>query len=272
MPAEIIESIIMLVIEMERREQLDECSQEKVCWSGTCDSRDHFDSKSIERMYLDHLGHDCNCEYPDNLSEQVKTSSCELFTLALRNVDRGFDIEHIAYSNAWYSRIGRAHYADQGVFDRHKELFERDFGLEVWTTHMESDDELHRPFTAPISAPEMRVWLIWPNSKIILSKYDRRPSIALDHRVPTERGYQFLISLPREPSERTLKRWPRALRILGLEGIASDPPELYTSVMDTIDVEAKKGRGTSMLYGADQVLGANVHVQPELKLLMSCTG
>lgn len=275
MPAEIIQSIGEFVTEMERSEQLNVCYRQRACWSETCERKNHFDPKIIEQMYLDHLGSECECHTMAGLSEEVPITNCKILAKRVQYADLENEREiHTASKDAWQQRIGCSVPDDQGIFRRYHMLFYCDFGLQVWPSHMLSDAELSSDYDAAPSL-DMRAWLILPGSRIEVNLYNehRLYSSAMggDRNVPTERGYQFSISLPRRPSEKSLERWPRALRILGLEAIASDPPKLYASEMDTYVAESKKCGDTNMVIGSNQVIGENVLEQPELKLLVSCS-
>jgi len=271
--AEVIQSIGGFLTEMERKEELDECYQEQACWSSTCESMDHFDSKNIEHMYFAHLDDGCNCEKKADFSASGKNSGCGAFVERVEVAENDCAI-HNTRSDAWEQRLGCSTSGNHGIFDRAKGFLQRDFGLRVWTSHIQRDHEDAQTSLEHGLDPKTAVWLILPNSRIITRKYKEREPYWVasggSQYTPTESGYQCSIILPEKPSEKSLQRWPRALRILGLEGIASDLPELYASKVDRDAADMKDSEATRTLNGSDQMAGADVYGQPTLRLLVSC--
>lgn len=278
-PAEVIQSIGGFVTGMEREEALDFCYQEEACWSGTCDSMDHFDSEDIELMYDRHFdgeGGPCNCHRKAGSKNSAQTSDCETFLNMVEDAGLEYEI-HPNRSNEWEQRIGSSRSGDHGVFDTYKRLLLKDFGLRIWTLHTQSDHQAPKagqPTHKHVSKRKTRVWLTLPDSRNITKNYNEQEPdrwwFDESRYIPTESGYEFSIVLPEKPSKKSLKRWPRALRILGLEEIASNAPKLYASKMDKDAATAKQSAIMLTLNGSDRMAGANVHGLPELKLLVSC--
>ncbi|TKA65557.1 hypothetical protein B0A55_08695 [Friedmanniomyces simplex] len=116
----------------------------------------------------------------------------------------------------WVDFAGELGKSGRGFFTKHKELLRNHFGLDAWISHAVSDpgklgwhDEESMTTLA---------YLTLPTTSAATEKWSQRVAGVVDTlMLPSENTSEHCISPPPQPTERSMARFARALRILNLK-------------------------------------------------------
>lgn len=269
------------LMEEEREKQRSEWNRCYRCWEGRCDLTDHYATQHLVNVFENHSvdyhlidgDSDCDCagEYDRGIGKLNKHQVGVVRKTLVE--DHDWEFIHEGWKNAWEARVGRSARADRGFFTRHQELFLHDFGLKVWISHVQAS----RREIQQGSFPSTVAYLTLPDSGTVRKDIERRRENPEDFDIdtpwlPTESGYGLSVAPPNRPSENSLKRFPRAISMLGLTAPEKAKPVLYASREDVEEEKADEevDTGEGGWGGPKAEIPDEDSSLPELRFLVSC--
>lgn len=241
------------------------------CWEGRCDIEDHFTAEKLKEIFATHSERcECGITY-DLLATELNGAQtfCLIGALTREAAD---DKVHMSRKESWEAKAGRSATTDRGLFSRHKQLFLRDFGLRVWVSHSQQNDGIVQAHKVD-RHPSTVSYLTTPDSGKVKGNYERRiedPDAHYDMPyLSTESGYGLSVAPPTRPSEQSLRRFPRAMRMLGLSPLKKGKTELYASSKD-INEQAVTGNEHDDGGPDSKAETMQDSSMPELHFLVSC--
>ncbi|KAK4545953.1 hypothetical protein LTR36_002517 [Oleoguttula mirabilis] len=214
LPVELLKQIEEILLRHERADTCKGWTEDCRCFQALCAPTDHHDTEVLEEMYREAF-------YDDFIESDHETKA------------------------RWYDRAGKPTETARGFFSQHKDLLLKHFGLEVWIAHKQhnkarrqwEDGSLFRSTTAymtlPVSESASKEWDV---------DYEDNDWSGRS-RLPTEVGYAFSLAEPIKPPRKSLRRFPRAMKTLGLRTVS---PE------DTLDLIADGGDVTDWESGEEK--------------------
>lgn len=249
LPIELIERIGMCLVEPERAEARQKWEQVFKCFRNKCVAIDHYDSRECsdaasylcysnyhEEIFSNPDGH-CPCDIPKDQIYTLDEEETALVNSMLSEYEvrfEGLDMEnkylgperdiHEDCKAEWLAAIADT---TRGLLSSHDTSFIRTFGLEAVMCHGQRPKRptSHRGPTSPEVTTDAYLLLSsveLPRQEWQKSWYDELQgddTIRADSGLGpgVEVNHVFSIAPPTTPSVASLQRFPRALRMLGLE-------------------------------------------------------
>lgn len=243
LPVEMIQLIETHLMQDEKARTLPDWTRDMGCWEGKCKRIDHLTDETILSWYNDmhediwYNESDCGCGTRHGASYRRRTkvtrSIREWMIEDLRTASEGGEDGmwrdvHNQRVRSWWGRVGKPTEASRGKFDIFAAMIRENFGLEVWIAH--DQDPEPNDLVGDSVTQSTKAYLRLPQSSLlqqewepVIADYDYSP-----RRQPTESGSASAIIVPPTPSEASLARFDRALKILGLRTVC----EMQTSFPD----------------------------------------
>lgn len=281
LPVELLQHIESFLVADARAEVAPEWQTDFQCFEQTCRDIDHLDRAQKQEYYDLYLKEQKEMS-PDSSHEDVPLTAEELE----RVVDEECCIEyddiataHYHRTNSWLRRVGGPSSEFPSFFANHTDMLQRHFGLEVWaSTVRNGDDNGERDDPAETTV----AYLILPRSRTRSEWWQPDADRVWRSAAQGETGYGVPVTDLHEPSENSLRRFQRALRILGLEVWVSRsqkgktlgmplPSQMCTdkaSAADTEDRAKDKKGGLVEATGPKKKGAYHASSWPQLTLLM----
>jgi hypothetical protein len=223
LPVELIDAIEEFIIEPARERALDVWTKDYQCWQLKCDILDdHFTYEeqhdlyhNRHRYYTDHEREkqEClagNCLFSQDMDADM---AAEARAKAVGCVQLDWGHRHDENNQLWDAKASSI--ASSSIFKKHRALLERHFGIDIWTSHVRlqppepnkwNSDEGRNATMAYLTLPHQAT--LQPNG----ARYAWRAHIS-----NTQCGHAMPVTLAAAPTPKSLERFPRALKLLGLE-------------------------------------------------------
>lgn len=266
LPAELITEIESYLMDAEREKARAEWSAASICWKGSCDAVDHFSAAEQIDMYNERGCHasdgDSNlCEFGSgsgadevHVSQPLDDVQIEQLNDHLQSRCEGcFGVwmdEHEARRRSWSKRVGHPA-GGKGGLARSEDLL-KDFGLDSWVAHSPVEDREARMWDDEEVSYYTTVHLMLPALGSVSRSWDASHNQYDGHREPVEVSHALTVAQSQTPPKRSLRRFPRALKILGVrpkpqkQGIdlAADNGDV-TDDDEEDEEDGEKGKGKS---------------------------
>jgi hypothetical protein len=280
LPIELVQMIEDIIIERERERCLVPWSKQTRCWLQECDDfTDHmtpeeqiaycarFDCQAKDRNDLAHEpceaphGHTC-CE----LSQFRSTRNQKSSDAAEKRLDKKLsfikgdrvwcdsDSDEVEVKLAAFRETNLETYDDRGTYSVHEYLLRTHFGIGVWATPKLLDTNRWTTLAYLTLPRNPREQEQWPNQ--------HRDG----YESSNDSGHGMPIHLGAAPSPASLKRFPNALRRLGLE-LFVNPNQKSTTGLWTGDCEVEVPNASDETVARDKVTGKD-GTWPQLTLLL----
>ncbi|KAK5739633.1 hypothetical protein LTR17_005117 [Elasticomyces elasticus] len=231
LPVEIVTEIESYLIEAERDNTDFEWFPYHLCFAGLCEPIDHcYSEEELGRLHTHYTRGSRKSKDESAVSgtpvarlttaQRAKLNQCMTDDYCMEEeIMPGIHEwrnHHEFAKNEWTDLVGEPGGSDRGFFTKNMELIRTHFGLNAWLSHTPSPVE--NDFHAGDASLDTVAYLTLPTTAAT-TKYEPRRLAGLECtvRLPTENVYELAISPPERPSEKSLARFARALKILGLE-------------------------------------------------------
>lgn len=242
LPAELTAAIEEYLMQQERQDQQAAWAKDYKCWKATCTLTDHSTPEECTAFYMDMLD---DFEFGDNQPKPIvgkkltprQMSEVEHF----RGVeDSEWYYEHEDRRERWQVRTGGAAASDQGLFTQHKELIRTHFGLDVWVSHTQLEDDKEAQRADEGIRSSTLAYLKAPGGRGFTKSFHRRVKDDDDltngpQYLPMEVGCALPIAIPSPLSAKTLKCFERAMTIMDLQPLQEEKSILRTPSDDSND-------------------------------------
>ncbi|KAK5723808.1 hypothetical protein LTR15_005508 [Elasticomyces elasticus] len=266
LPVEIVAEIESYLIERERYNAEPEWFSHHFCFAGLCEPLDHYygdaELVSLHSHYIEKCGIEGVEKAVGQLDEEQRAKLNQLlvddYTLR-EEIIPGIDnwrMHHDWAKSEWTDLVGEPGGSDRGFFTKNAELMRTHFGLNAWLSHKPAlaENECHAG-----------------DASLDTVAYLTLPTTAATTKMPTENMYELAVSPPEQPSEKSLARFVRALKILDLEAW---PLNWRQDLVDgkeqedtSIDIDSDDSSVSSKAEGPPK--GWEQNKGPALKLLVS---
>jgi hypothetical protein len=223
LPTELVGLIEEHIVEPEREEWLDTWTRALKCCEGSCGPLDHYCEEDLYRLYHSTFGcrnDGCETHRPqigvldECYHHECKGDKCPVWNYDLhsyRRIRKQLDeLPDVTYEDIndmcelWRTDYGPDLHADGDFFKKTRELLKTHFGLSVWTGRLRPQgmSDEHHIITAYLTLPNtVQRHETWYHN------YCRVEDI----------GYSMPVNVGTLPTEQSLSRFSRALKILGLQ-------------------------------------------------------
>lgn len=226
LPLELVQKVEKYLVEGERQERLVEWNRVKKCFECTCDDTDHFTEEEIHRIFDHH--YDC-CWNDDGLSDGWKQGRFS----ELVDFDQWYDI-HCKRRNDWAHKVSRPSSQQHGFFSESQDIMYKHFGLNVWTSVVRLEEQ---NYVIECDATETTIgYLTLPPRSSASEDWSLSMSELECGDWKLETGCGMVIENTAQPSKQSLKRFPRAMKILGLETCLDEDKHVH--VLDASEMPA----------------------------------
>lgn len=235
---ELISAIETFVIEPARVEALENWSSDYKCFELKCDRvDDHYTHEEQHEMYHRVTLTGCfgNNRCPFERKSGPETAKDTRKALMTYAEDLWFwEDSHDTKTRSWMKRVDMER--PTCIFNEHRELARKQFGVDVWTSNVRLPplsstsvaDEWKRPDTQNTSV----AYMILPGN---VSSHEDWLSGVYDHG-HLQSGCAMPVKMGTVPTEESLRRFPRALNILGLN-VFIHPTQKGTVISPPADVQ-----------------------------------
>ncbi|KAK5735073.1 hypothetical protein LTR17_008409 [Elasticomyces elasticus] len=231
LPVEIVTEIESYLVEAAREDTELEWSSNHFCFAGICEPIDHYYSEEeLVRLHA-HFTHASRnrkdgaaaSETPVTrltTAQRAKLNQCMVDDFSLgEEIIPGIEdwrSQHDWAKSEWTDLVGEPGGSDRGFFTKNAELLRTHFGLNAWLSHDPS--RVENDYHVGMASLDTEAYLTLPTTAAS-TKYEpcRLAGLECTVRLPTENMYELVISPPELPSEKSLARFARALKILDLE-------------------------------------------------------
>jgi hypothetical protein len=223
LPIELVGLIEEHIIESKREGSLDFWARSLKCCEGSCEPLDHYSDEDLYQLY--HSTYGClndgcqfdrlqNCALDACYHNECKGDKCpawkydSLLDLRIRKQLAGLpDATYKDFGDLcvmWRMDFGPDFDADGDFFKENRELLKTHFGISVWTGRLRPTamDDRHHTATA---------YLTLPNNILRHERWQQEFNYA------EEVDYGMPVNVGTSPTAQSLSRFPRALKILGLQ-------------------------------------------------------
>lgn len=250
LPVELINAIETFVVDSARVEALETWSSEYKCFEVRCDLvDDHFTYKHQHVMYHE-KGYECrgisHCPFRYNVDAAAKHR--EVLLQFARDVLSAWTRAHDINTRNWAKSFDTEH--PICIFNKRRELVRNHFGIDVWTSNVRLPPLSFPPVAQADKGKRHEsqnttvAYMTLPNN--VSSREDWLSGIY--DRENMQSGYAMPVKLDTAPTKASLRRFPRAMSILGVnvfihptqKGTAISPPHDVQSsgINDTVDGSA----------------------------------
>ncbi|EMC98389.1 hypothetical protein BAUCODRAFT_146923 [Baudoinia panamericana UAMH 10762] len=226
-PVEIVTRIADILAQEERDDLSGSWTCPKWCFMGICDPIDHYTPEEVQRL----RGFFSDTE--DGPKASIPESAPDADDLAVLNEQmvesmswddvlpgvRSWRTLHDEDCRQWTNLVGEPGSCYRGFFDENADIVRNHFGLDVWVAHQVHDEKWYDEdfvqstltyLTLPTKGPAYYEW----SHRIAGSE--------CSVRLPTENSIEVNMPPP-STSEKSLARFSRAVKILGLEHAVLEP-------------------------------------------------
>jgi hypothetical protein len=237
LPEELVQKIEDFLIDPARERALKTYTKSSRCWQLKRDIvNDHFTHWEQHGLY--HGIYKPGVSQAGSESEKCTDKAClfrqdmnaetavKVRKRVLRSVQCYWDAAHDPNIDLW-SYMAASENSD-GIFNKHRALLKQRFGLEIWTSHVRlreprkprwfSDGIIGRNKTVP--------YLVLPDDESPLQNsvsFKWQPEM-----VNRGSGHGISVNTGAGPTDRSLRRFPRALNLLDL-GVSIDPTQRWAT-------------------------------------------
>ncbi|KAK3642938.1 hypothetical protein LTR56_010535 [Elasticomyces elasticus] len=200
LPVEIVTKIESYLIEAAREDTELEWSPNHFCFAGMCEPIDHYYSEEeLVRLHAHYCG-----------SEGVGKAAGELDDEQRAELNQQMAEEYCMKEEIISALMTGA------SITTGRSLLRTHFGLNSWLSHKPSPVE--NDYHVGMASLDTVAYLTLPTTAAT-TKYEPRRLAGLECtvRLPTENVYELAVSPPEQPSEKSLARFARALKMLDLE-------------------------------------------------------
>ncbi|KAK4893983.1 hypothetical protein LTR27_007789 [Elasticomyces elasticus] len=224
LPVEIVTEIESYLIEAAREDTELEWSPNHFCFAGMCEPIDHYYSEEeLIRLYAHYCGSEgvgkaAGFELDDEQRAELNQQMAEEYCMD-EDIISGIDDwrkHHDWAKREWTDLVGEPGESDRGFFTKNAQLLRTHFGLNAWLSHTPS--RVEKDYHVGMASLDTVAYLTLPTTAAT-TKYEPRRLAGLECtvRLPTENMHELAISPPEQPSEKSLARFARALKILDLK-------------------------------------------------------
>lgn len=226
LPVELVKHIECYMADDEREDTLGPWVMSWLCFMATCDATDHYGTEELTRLHehyfprriLDDKGgskHHLTAEEMEDLEGTFADDEYERFGEVLPGIEY-WRVRHDQLRRIWTRLVGEPGEEDRGFFSEKKHLIRKHFGLDVWMSHVVHEERWYdEDFTQSTIT-----FLTLPDTVTTRKEWSTRiAGSECSIRLPTETSYELAIVPPAQPSEKSLARFARAMKILGLEAV-----------------------------------------------------
>jgi hypothetical protein len=223
LPIELVGLIEEHIVEPERESGLEYWNRTLKCCEGNCEPLDHYDEEELSRLYHSTFGcRNDGCEtgrpqigiLDECYHRECKGDKCPAWKYD-RHLNRKMrkqleelpDITYKDFSSLceiWRMDCGPDLDADGDFFKKNRELLKTHFGISVWTGRL-------RPMGMNDTDHTTTAYLTLPKSTMRHEKWE------CEYFNDENIGYGMPVNIGAPPTEHSLLRFPRALKILGLQ-------------------------------------------------------
>ena len=237
LPVEMVHHIEAFLVQAKRATVLPQWVQDFRCWTGKCKLIDHLDDAAILELYNERkrdwtpgsLEFDEEDEERDEESafyraynkmitpDKVVTPSIRECIADMTDswADEG-EYDPCVGQDRWRARVGQPTSLERGKFDQYRVILQRDFGLDVWVNHVQTDDEpvrgdcsVSHSTIAYFRLPDVTGCVHFHEAELSDIHYS-------PNREKSESAGAVTLKLPATPSEKSLARFDHALKTLDL--------------------------------------------------------
>ncbi|KAK6414720.1 hypothetical protein LTR81_011607 [Elasticomyces elasticus] len=255
LPVEIVTEIESYLIEAAREDTEFEWSPNHFCFAGMCEPTEHYYSEEeLVRLHTHYCGTEGEGKSAGRLDDEQRAELNQHMA-----DDYCMNEEILPGIDDWRMR-----------HDLAKNLVRTHFGLNTWLSHKPSHVE--NDYHIGMASLDTVAYLTLPTTAAT-TKYEPRRLAGLECtvRLPTENVYEPAISLPEQPSEKSLTRFARVLKMLDLEAwplnwrrdLVDGKEQEDTSIDIDSDGSSVSSKAEGLPKGWEQNKG------PALKLLVS---
>lgn len=251
------------------------------CWQGLCRPTDHVDEEDLQTIYLAHISDDCSIgEEHDNSPQPnvfIPETLDDLDKILLEDLTEPDECiwidQHKSDAEQWRKLVD---HRDQSIFTKHADLFLRDFGLEVFTTHDQfKQKQTEQQIDLGGTYPTTIAYLTLPSPSLEHSY--KQAYLGMSHYtsyheevepIETNGGFAAPVVVPPALSTADIQRFKRAFKLLALavpdnresETVNGDP-QSSTGSPGSSKTERKKPNETPEKHDVDLT-------HPQLRLLV----
>lgn len=219
LPTELIEQIEGLIVQSVREEHRKVWSKMYRCWTDNCEMlTDHHSVAEQFDLAHEHLGYFCE-HIASEFCQIVTCDECEEHKCYAECSTRRFhecakkifcEERHAESQAKWQAELGRSTKHEYGFFSDHQPLLEKNFGISVWVSHLRCKRYYRHSQYAGQQQPYITTvsYLTLPNNKVREEDCDYGSG---------SDSIQTPVFMGAPPSQKSLKKFTRALKILGLE-------------------------------------------------------
>ena len=255
LPAELVVCIEELLIKDERKELREDWATELKCWETRCLPTDHLSNEEARRLYIEYFWEVAEpnidrCMPKAKLNKKQRSELDEAFLEDDQwdwNEGKGstWRIDHDHKAHMWTCRVGGPTDDSRGFFSRHSDLIVKHFGLGTWISHTQLNKRMVGQWkNNDVYATTTAYFIVQDSEKAHTGLQRRQWEGVLEDApayMPTETGLCFSVCMPKQLSEKSLARFPRALKILDLKPLDKESlnhRELFASCEDMEDKDA----------------------------------
>ncbi|KAK5113325.1 hypothetical protein LTR85_010942 [Meristemomyces frigidus] len=246
LPVELVTQVEDILMRQERTETWKAWTEDYRCFQALCTPTDHSETEELEEIYREIFVD----EFVDSDHETVRPkrkltlSDIKKLDETLHDFDNGYEGWRASHSDRkvrWYEKAGKPEYSSRGFFTQHKDLLLKHFGLEVWIAHKQHTQKRKGQWDDGSLLRCTTAYLTLPVSESASKEWDvdyKDENWSGRSRMPTEVGYAFSLADPIKPPRKSLRRFPRAIKMLGLKTMA--PKDTLDLIADGGDVEDRE--------------------------------
>lgn len=250
----------MFIVEPAREEALNTWSEDYRCSEVKCDIvDDHFTHDEQHKMY--HEETDVICAQSEcSFNRKIDGETAKVHRAAVLGHDGicEWRMSHDGKRHRWTAKVDLDH--PTCIFTKHQTFVRSRFGINIWTSNVRLPP-LERargvePWRRNQDQNTTRAYITLPNNGLreVWDTFD------FDSDGDLQSGYSMPVNLGAVPTQASLRRFPRAMKLLGLE-VFVDPTQKGTVISAQTDVESTDAAGP-----ADGSLAS----WPQLTLLTRC--
>ena len=226
LPVELLSAIEKFVVEAARMKALKSWASEYKCFEVRCDLiDDHFTRKEQHDMYHEAMNEDCcrgsRCRFQDNIDAETTAMHRKVLVKHVEAVSASWALSsfwldpHDTKIRAWVKIVDTAR--SDCIFNEHREFVRNHFGIDIWISNFPLPSLSNPPAGEEWKRGESQnttmAYMTLPENAS--SRVDRRRSW-YDHG-KLQSGYAMPVKVGAVPTEASLRRFPRAMNILGLD-------------------------------------------------------
>jgi len=264
LPIELVGLIEEHIVGPEREDALVTCSRMLKHCEGSCEPFDHYYEEELYHLYHSTYGclnKGCEMGHPRDWFEcyhdECEGEECPAWRLThasdlkvRKQLDELSDVQYIHHNdlrercNIYREDFEASFDEDGAFFKENRELLNNHFGLSIWTGKI-------RPLSMSEEHTTTTAYLTLPNNTTRHEKWQRELFMKAENI-----GYGMPVNVGAPPTEHSLSRFPRALKILGLQAWTHpslegrpilSPPSVATLESKTTDKAAMQPQLTFLV-------------------------